>query len=301
MENILIFGGTGFLGFHLCKLFEEKKFKVYSVSLSKPKNTRKIKNVKYLVADISKINQIKKVIKNINFKYVFNAAGYVDHSNKNKVFKSYYLGCKNIIDFFLNKKIEMFIQFGSSMEYGYQKSPQNEKKITKPISYYGKAKLKSTLYCISKYKKNRFPCVVIRLYQVYGPHQDFNRLIPDVIINCLKKCAFRCSEGKQSKDYLYIDDFLNLITKLLNQKKTIGKIFNVGSGKSQNIRKIIKLIVKICSGGIPLYGKLKLRPEEIPILYPDISKIKKITNWKPKINFIEGLKKTVTYYKRYYA
>ena len=85
----------------------------------------------------------------------------------------------------------MFIQIGSSIEYGRNLSPQKENLETKKtFSTYGKAKLMSSNYLVSLFKKHSFPVSILRLYLVYGPYQDRNRVIPIVIDNALKSKEF---------------------------------------------------------------------------------------------------------------
>ena len=124
-EKILILGGTGFIGYHLAKEALKRGLQVTSLSKNSPVKRRYLKKVKYIIADISNKNFINKKIKE-NFQYIVNLAGYVDHSDNMKTYKSHYLGCKNIVNFFLKKKIKRFIQVGSSMEYGLARSPQKE-------------------------------------------------------------------------------------------------------------------------------------------------------------------------------
>ena len=298
-KKILIVGGTGFLGYHLAKKCIEKGWGVTSISTNKPKKIRFLSKVKYLILDISKKKLIKKLIK-YDYDYVVNFGGYVNHNEKLKTYQSHYVGCKNLADFFLGKKIESFIQIGSCVEYGYNKSPQEENKIfdiNKLKSTYGKAKLSATNYLIKKYKEKKFPCVILRLYLVYGPRQDLNRFIPLVIKGCLEKSFFPCSSGKQYRDFLYIDDFVKLIFMILKNKNTIGEVLNVGSGKPKKIKKIIFLIKNLIKTGNPILGKLQMRKDEILKLYPNIKKIKKKINWKPKIDLITGIKKTISFYK----
>jgi nucleoside-diphosphate-sugar epimerase len=298
-KKILIVGGTGFLGYHLAKKCIKKGWGVTSISTNKPKKIRFLSKVKYLILDISKKKLIKKLIK-YDYDYVVNFGGYVNHNEKLKTYQSHYVGCKNLADFFLGKKIESFIQIGSCVEYGYNKSPQEENKIfdiNKLKSTYGKAKLSATNYLINKYKEKKFPCVILRLYLVYGPRQDLNRFIPLVIKGCLEKSFFPCSSGKQYRDFLYIDDFVKLIFMILKNKNTIGEVLNVGSGKPKKIKKIIFLIKNLIKTGNPILGKLQMRKDEILKLYPNIKKIKKKINWKPKIDLITGIKKTISFYK----
>ena len=294
-KKILISGGTGFIGYHLAKEALRRGFQVSSLSKNTPIKKRYLKKVKYIITDISNKNSINKKIKE-NFDYVVNLAGYVDHSNKIKTYKSHYLGCKNISNFFLKDKIESFIQVGSSMEYGLVKSPQKENFICEPKSVYGRAKFLSTQYLLNLYKKKKFPITIVRLYQVYGPYQDLNRFIPVLINSCKDNIDFPCSHGRQSRDFLYINDLIDAIFLILENPKAKGEIFNIGFGKPFKIKNIIQRILSYYKSGNPQFGKIKLRKEEQMKIYPDIGKARKILNWKPKINFSKGLAKTIQYY-----
>ena len=106
-----------------------------------------------------------------------------------------------------NKKIKKFIQIGSSVEYGFNNSPQKETLLTSVVklrSIYGKAKLKSTNLLLKEYKKKKFPCIILRPYLVFGPGQNDLRLIPYIIKKCLQNESFACSSiMKNKKFYLY--------------------------------------------------------------------------------------------------
>lgn len=300
MEKILIVGGTGFLGFHLAKYYSKKKiFKIISLSRKKPKQARKIQDVNYIYCDITKKNKLFNILKkHKNIKYVINFGGEVEHKKLKKTFSSHYIGLKNLTEFFMKKDIKKFIQIGSSLEYGNCRSPQKETNVLRPKSNYSKAKAYSSRFLINLYKRFDFPIIIIRPYQVFGPYQDLNRLIPFVINSCLNNKKFACSNGLQLRDFLYVDDFTNSITSLL-RKNLKGQIFNVGLGKAIQIKKIIKLIQKKLKKGTPEFGKIKLRSDENLITYPDISKIRKMIKWKPKTSFLSGLNKTINFYKRH--
>lgn len=297
--KILIIGGTGFIGYHLIKRCLKKSFLVTSVSSKPPVKSRKLSKVKYLICDIRNEKKLKRIIKS-SFNYVVNLGGYVNHYKKKETFTSHYYGCKNISKLFLKTNIDHFIQIGSGLEYGNQKSPQRESFACSAISNYGQAKLKATKYLLKLTKQKKFPCTVLRLYQAYGPNQDFNRLIPVVIKSCLKKETFNCTEGLQKRDFLFIDDLIDLIFKVFEKKKYLGGVFNAGSGKSIKIRNLIEKIKKISKGGKPEYGKIKMRKDEIKAMYPDIKLSKKIFNWHPKVSLNKGLKKTIKFYSEKY-
>ena len=297
--KVLIPGGTGFIGFHLCLFFIKKGWKVYSISKSKPKKNRKVNGVKYIFCDVSDKNKLRKKLAD-HYDYVINVSGYVDHSKKRSIMRSHYQGCKNLVDIFKKKKLKKFIQIGSSIEYGKKKSPHKETNVKKfnTLSFYGNAKLASTLFLLSAFKKESFPVSILRLYLVFGPYQDDNRVIPYVINNSLDGKSFACSPGNQLRDFLYIEDVVNAIYKSIKSHKNDGEVINIGSQKPIKIRKLIIKIVNLIGKGKPNFCKIKIRSDEPIKLFPNISKAKKILNWTPKTNLIKGLKKTIKFYKQ---
>ena len=300
-RKILIVGGTGFIGYHLAKKALKKGWKVTSISSKKPKKIRHIQKVKYIFCDISNKKILKKKIKK-QFNYVVNLGGYVNHSEKERTFRSHYIGCKNLAEIFLNTSITSFVQMGSSVEYGKSQSPHKESTKSYPgllKSVYGKAKLLSSVYLINLYKTKKFPSTILRLYLAYGPRQDFNRLLPITIKGCMENKKFPSSEGIQFKDFIHVYDVVDAILKSLVNRKARGQIINIGSGKPKKIKSVIKYVQKVSGGGYPQFGEIKLRKDEILKTYPNISKAKKIINWKPKISFEKGIKSTIKFYHEY--
>ena len=185
---------------------------------------------------------------------------------------------------------------GSSVEYGSLRSPQKENGKCNPKSIYGQAKLLASTHIINLYKKKKFPGVVLRMYLAYGPKQDLNRFLPIIIDGCKKNKKFPCSKGNQFRDFVHIDDVVDIIMKSLTNKKAKGQIINVGTGKPKKLKNIIKYVRKISNGGSPQFGKIKLRKEEILKIYQSIKKAKSLVNWKPRISFQRGIKDTIKSY-----
>ena len=147
-------------------------------------------------------------------------------------------------------------------------------------------------------KKKNVKYIILRLYQVYGPHQKFDRLIPFVIKNSLLNKKFSCSPGDQLRDFLFVDDLTALISKIINNSNFKSGIYNVGYGESIEVRKVIKNISQIIKKGYPLFGKIKMRKDENHALFPNIKKVKKTFKWRPKINLTKGLRKTINFYAK---
>tara|TARA_B100001057_G_C22743658_1_gene908828 strand:+ start:211 stop:1089 length:879 start_codon:yes stop_codon:yes gene_type:complete len=290
-KKVLITGASGFIGKNLINsLLKDKSFEIYGLIKKRSKKTLRKKNFKYIYTDLTKNNEKIK----IDFDYIINLAGNIDHKNKFETFKAHYQGVKNLIKILNLKKIKLFIQIGSCLEYGIKKSPHKESFNCSPISHYGKAKLLSTKY-IQKKLKNY---IILRPYQIYGPYQKKDRLVPIVIDGCLRNKEIPCSDGLQFRDFLFIDDFVELIKKILKKNNNINGIYNVGFGKPNKVKDIINLIQKKIKKGKPIFGRIPMRNEEMKFTYPNISKIKKNYNWRPKIKINVGLKKTINFYAK---
>ena len=296
-KNVLVVGGTGFLGYHVCTKLIKKKYSVLSLSSKQPIKKRIVKGVKYILADIRNKKDLE-ILNKKNINFIINLAGYIDHSGNKKNLKTHFIGTKNLADKFLKSKLTNFIQAGTSLEYGNVKSPQKERVREKPVGKYGKTKLQANLYLEKLRKNDGFPYVVLRIYQIFGPNQDSTRLVPFVIRSCLKNLEFPCTHGKQIRDFLYVDDFTDLISKILTSKKKFSGIFNIGSGKPISIQKLINYIKNKIGKGTPLYGKVKMRKEEQMLFFPETKKIKNAINWKPKTSLSTSLNKTIKYYSK---
>ena len=107
------------------------------------------------------------------------------------------------------------------MEYGNHSSPHKENlklNMNNLKSTYGISKFKASKLLIKYFKDYKFPVVILRPYLIYGPFRIIIELYHN-ISSSLKNKRFPCSDGSQSRDFLFIDDFVNLIKKILNKKR----------------------------------------------------------------------------------
>ena len=135
-------------------------------------------------------------------------------------------------------------------------------------------------------KLYKFPAVSLRFFNIYGPRSRTSGAYGAVfgVFLAQKLCKFPLTivgNGKQTRDFLYIDDLVKAIIKATNSKKN-GEIYNVGAGKEINVNKIAKLI-----GGKKIY--IPKRPGEPDRSLADISKIRKDLGWKPTIKIEHGV------------
>jgi nucleoside-diphosphate-sugar epimerase len=226
--------------------------------------------------------------------------GYIDNSNSlnssNYILNTHFFYLTHIIYFLLKKNnIKCFVNIGSSDEYGLQSSPQNESMREMPETFYSLGKTCSTHFLQTMNKIFKFPCVILRLFIAYGPHQNEERLIPYVIKNCLQNKKFYIKNKNAVRDFCFIDDVIEAIIILMKSKNCYGNIFNIGYGKSYKVSDLVKKIQNYCKGGKAVFLKSLSNKKDKRVA--NISKIRSFTKWKPKVNLNEGLKRTINYYK----
>jgi len=300
-KKILIIGGSGFIGSKLIDFYLKKKFNVFSISLTLKKN-KNIPNLKNFYFDISNKKKCTNFFNKYSFHYIINLAGYVDHrsfyTKNNNIIESHLLGTLNTV-LNVNKSVLIkYLYIGSSDEYGSNTSPQNEIFREMPSSTYSFAKTSSTHFLQMISRAENFPSSIVRIFLTYGPGQKENRFIPQIIKGCLENSKFKTSSGKQLRDFCYIDDVVRAINMVLISKKSFGKIYNIGSNKPIQIKKVVKMIRSIIGKGVPVYGSFTLRKNENIKLFPSISKITKEIGWKPRLTLYEGLIKTINYLQK---
>ena len=137
------------------------------------------------------------------------------------------------------------------------------------------------------------------MFQIYGPNDDTNKLIPYVIKNCLKNKNFNLTNGYQTRDFCHINDIVRAVIMLLksDNKKIYGNIFNISSGKSVTVKNLVNKIKKKVGLGKPNFGSKKIKKNEIIFSHASIKKIKKFIGWSPKISLNNGVKNLISYEK----
>lgn len=302
-NQLLIVGGTGFIGQHVVKKALKEGFDTTVLSKNYRNNVDELNGVEYLLADISHKESLLITLEGKVFDYVINLGGYIDHSNYsnggNKAYDTHFNGVRNLIDCLSISKIKGFVQIGSSDEYGNNSAPQLETQREAPISPYSCAKVASTHFLQTLFKTEKFPAVILRPFLVYGPGQGQERFIPQIIKGCLNNQEFPASSGEQLRDFCFIDDFIQAIFSALGNDNAYGEVINIASGKPISIKKMISVIVAVIGSGQPQFGKITYRNGENMALYGDIVKAEEILSWSPETSIKKGIKKTIEFYKNH--
>jgi len=300
-KKILVIGGTGFIGYHLLKLLQQKGCHITSVSLNPPTSERFVDGVHYLFLDMTDKILVSKNLKK-DFNYVVNLGGYINHKlfgdGGNYLIDAHFTSLRNLLEILPRRNLFRFVQIGSSDEYGNAPAPQNEDMRENPISPYSLGKVASTHFLQMLYRTEKLPVVNLRLFLTYGPGQNSKRFLPQIIHGCLTDSKFPTSSGNQLRDFCYVKDTVKAILQALTVPKIEGMVFNVASGYAITIREIIEKICILTNAGKPQFSKIPSRIGENSALYANIEKAKNILKWTASTNLEKGLHYTIDWYDR---
>jgi len=288
MTKILITGGAGFIGSHLVdNLLQEGAQKIIvidNLSTGNSENLPKTKRVEFIKEDITKEDIFKTLFKTNSFDYIFHLAAVasVQASIENPV-KTHKINCDAtlaLLEKCVGTSLKRFIFPSSAAVYGNK--PNRFCKETDPInpmSPYGIDKFTSEQYAIQYHNIQKVPVTVFRLFNIYGPRQNPSSPYSGVIslfCKALKEASPRVNifgDGHQTRDFVYVQDAVQVMLKAIQSPITNGKIYNLGKGKSNSLNQLLEILEKI-SGKTVHKTYLAKREGDIHHSCADISQLK---------------------------
>ena len=315
MKRFIVTGGYGFIGSNLIKLLLKKKFKVLNIdklSYSAQKyNLKDIESKNYFFkkTDINNKKEILKILKRYKPHGIFNLAAdtHVDRSidDSSNFIKNNILGVYNLLEAIINyKKKVRLVHISTDEVYGdisgSKRSDESFPYI--PSSPYSASKASSDHLVNAYIRTHKIDAVISNCSNNYGPRQFPEKLIPKMIYNILNNKPLPIyAKGKNSREWIYVDDHCEALIKLFFKGKS-GEKYNIGSDiNCNNIFLVKKILKSFAVRKIKIGKKVKIifvkdRPGHDFRYALNSSKIKKTLRWKPKINLDQGITKTVDWY-----
>jgi len=208
------------------------------------------------------------------------------------------VGTLNVLEAARRAKVAKLIYADTSAEYeGINEFPTREEEI-RPIGVYAASKHGGAAFCESYRQLYNMNITILRYFNVYGPAQDWRRVIPPVmssfIIRMLQgERPIIYGTGEKRRDFVYVDDVNDFHLVVLEEQRVDGKVFNVGSGINFSVNEVYQLIENLLKSGLrPIY-KPEL-PGEAQITLADLGAAKAL-GWKPRVGITEGLSRTIDY------
>lgn len=316
MKTILVTGGAGFIGSHLCeRLLDEghsviclDNFDSYYDPNLKIRNVEEISN-KYpgpftmVKEDIRNRDHLTELFKKNRTDAVFHLAaraGVRPSIVDPLLYEDVNLrGTITLLEVCKEFGMKNFIFASSSSVYGEnQRVPFSETDLDiQPISPYGATKQAGELLCYSYHHLYGIHIACLRIFTAYGPRQR-----PEMAIHKFTRLIDQGKEipmygdGSSKRDYTYIDDLIDGMMAVLQRHKGF-EIYNLGESRTTSLKELIRLI----EGSLGKKAKIQMlepQPGDVSITYADITKAKRLLNYQPKIEMEEGIKRFVEWYKK---
>ena len=314
-KNILICGGSGFIGQNAVKYFSHHN-KIYCTYFkNKPK--KNFKNVVWIKTNLLNKNSLKNLFKKFKYDYVIQSAAVTAGVKSMKSDPFMFISDNAIMNSLLIKQavlnnVKHFIFLSCTVMYHSSQKKLSEKDLDlkKKIhpNYEGIAYTKLYIENICKFYSNNSNTkfTALRHSNIYGPYDKFNNPNGHFMSSMISKLYNSNNnvlevwgDGSEKRDFLYIDDLLSGMALVFKKQKPSFEVFNISYGKSFSVNQIVNKLIKVSKIKKKLIF-LKDKPTIKVNILVDSKKIIKKINWRNKNKIDEGINKTIRWYKTKY-
>ena len=308
MKNVLVTGGAGFIGSHLCDRFISEGHYVICMdnlitgSIENVAHLKKDKKFKFVKHNVTKFIRVDGSLDAIL--HFASPASPIDYIKLPiQTLKVGSLGTHNALGLAKEKKAKILIASTSEVYGDPLIHPQKETywgnvNPIGPRGVYDEAKRFAEAITMAYHRVHKIDTKIVRIFNTYGERMRLNdgRVVPNFILQALKgKPLTIYGNGKQTRSFSYVSDTVDGIVRLLNSK--LNEPVNIGNPCEYTILEFAKIIKKLTA------SKSKIVFEELPcddpkVRQPDITKAKKFLKWSPKISVEEGIGRTIKWFEK---
>ena len=304
-KKVLITGASGFIGSHLTRRMVKANARA-AIMVRAASDLWRIEDIRDSVAihfaDLRDQAQVENCIKETRPDYVFHLGAYgVDSRQKDmaKAVSTNVLGTVHLINALIQTGCDKLLNIGSCMEYGNKQEKIREDATLHPFNIYGSSKAAATLIAHQLASENNLPLITLRAFGIFGENEGSHKFFPRIILALLQGREVNLTGCTQFRDYCYVGNLVDAFLLAAQAKSCRNEIFNIGSGTIQPLKYYVEMVyAHLKCTGRPNYGAIPYRPDEVWYPHPDISKIKTVLKWEPKVSLEDGLARTIEWYQK---
>lgn len=305
-KSVLVTGASGFVGSHLVRRLINEGYQT-NVLLRAESDPWRIADVlpklKVHNVDLTDKEGLVKLVEDVRPNFIFHLATASVYGGKSlpdrDVMTINWGGFVNLVEAAKNLEYSLFVNTGSSSEYGPKKEAMKEGDACQPSNMYGITKLAATLYGQAVAVTHNKPIVTLRLFSPFGSYDDARRFMSIAIDKGIKGEELILDNPSAVRDFIYIDDIVDAYLQCINKAEALrGQVLNIGSGKEIGISALCEKLKKI-GGFTSVVRQEPGRPRmgESPRWQADISKARELLGWQPKRSLEDGLEKTIVWFR----
>lgn len=309
-KRVLIAGGAGFLGSHLCDRYIEKGWEVICLDNF---HTGSKANIQHLIGnprfELVRHDIVEPYMAEVNL--ILNMACPASpvhyQANPIKTLKTSVLGTMNLLG--LAKRVgARFLQASTSEVYGdplQHPQPEEYWGHVNPIgirSCYDEGKRAAETLCFDYHRSHGVDVRVVRIFNTYGPRMapDDGRVVSNFIVQALRGEDLTIyGDGSQTRSFCYCDDLVRAIMAMADQDRTIGPV-NIGNDKEFTVRELAEKVLAM-TGSRSKIVHLPLPGDDPKVRRPNLARAAEYLNYSPKVELSDGLQKTIPYFREVIA
>lgn len=308
--EILVTGGAGFIGSNFVRYIIKKYPKAritvldkltYAGNINNLRDVIKSRRIRLIKGDICDAKTVFPLVRKSDIIVNFAAETHVDRSivKPDDFIMTDVYGVYVLLEAARKSKIKRFIQISTDEVYGEAVGkPSKETDELKPKSPYAASKAGGDRLVFSYYCTYNIPAVITRCTNNYGPYQYPEKLVPLFLLNALNDMPLPVyGTGKNTRDWIYVIDHCRAIDAAMKTEGIEGETFNFGSGTELSVLDIAETILHALGKPKSLIRFVRDRPGHVLRHAVDASKALRILGWKPKMDFKDGINKTIEWYK----
>lgn len=297
ITRILVTGGSGFIGQHLCLRWAALGAEVHTTS-RRPSASGEAADgsCRWHQLDLADAAAVDRLMDDVEPQVVYHLASHVvgarDRELVRSTFDANLASTVHLLNAATRLGCRRFVQVGSLEE------PDFDQPMAAPSSPYAAAKAAASSYGRMFHSLYGTPVVLARLFMVYGPAQwALAKLIPYVILSLLRGDTPSFSSGQRPVDWVYVDDVVEGFVRLARAEGLEGQRVDLGSGQLHTIQQVVETLFNLMGANQPPdFGGLADRPRE-QVRRAQIDTTRQQLGWAPSVDLEEGLKRTIEWYR----
>jgi nucleoside-diphosphate-sugar epimerase len=301
MKRTLVTGASGFVGANLARRLLRDGNQVHLLLREAHQDWRLEEisaDCQFTRADVTDRDAVRCCVAEVKPDWVFHLSAYGAYPSQTgfeQMTATNVLGCANVLDSCIEVGVEAFVQAGSSSEYGHQAHATREDGRIEPNSHYAITKAAATHYCQFTARKLDFHAATARLYSIYGPYEEPARLIPTLLIHCLRGELPPLVSPNTARDFVYVDDAVEALIRIAGGKDVPpGAIYNVASGVQTTLSEAVGAARELLGvASEPAWGGMPPRAWDTSVWVGDPAAIRRDTGWAAETSLHDGLSRTI--------
>lgn len=246
-------------------------------------------------ADIVDGETVRRVVSQIQPEAILHLAAYGAYewqSEASTILQTNVLGTCHLLEAATAAGATLFVNTGSSSEYGYRSEPMRESDRLQPNSVYAVAKAAQSHLCSLHAQNAGMSVVTFRLFSVYGPWEEPSRLVPTLIRRARAGLRLTMVAPETARDFIYVDDVVNALLQFSTLRGMSGQIFNLGTGVQSTLRDVVSVIQEVVGSKSEVcWGAMKARKWDTTQWRADPAKARDVLGFTPQVSLREGIAK----------